>query len=220
MNQLTLNAIALSVFAMTLAILLGPLVHLSPTVTATTTLVMLGVLTVDGFKFQSLGLSLSLDAIAQRFPRYRQRIVHHEAGHFLVAHVLGLPISAYTLSVWDALRQGTPVGGVQIEIPESPNAQWWRQHIEAFCAVWVAGAIAEELQYGAPEGAEDDYRRLRQTLTQLNLSIPLYERQAQQRARQLLKDHWSDYEALVLAMNNQSTIADCKKCLKGSNALL
>ena len=29
------------------------------------------------------------------FPTYRKRMIHHEAGHFLVGHILGLPIKGY-----------------------------------------------------------------------------------------------------------------------------
>lgn len=31
----------------------------------------------------------------QIFPRYRKRMLQHEAGHFLIAHLLGFPISGY-----------------------------------------------------------------------------------------------------------------------------
>jgi hypothetical protein len=213
MNQLTLNAIALSVFAMTMSVLLGPLVHLSPALTATTTITVLGLVTLDGFALQSRYLTLLLDTIAQRWPAYRQRLARHEAGHFFVAHSLGLPITSYTLSVWDAQKQGVP-GGVQIKMPEIVDKQWWQQHIEALSTVWVAGAIAEKLQYGSTEGAEDDYRQLRQTLKQLNLPIAQYERQAEQRAKTLLKGSWEDYETLVIMMQSRATVVECMDSLK------
>lgn len=218
MNQLTLNAIALSVFAMTMGILLGPLIHLSPGVTASTTLVILGLVTFDSFKFQSRYLTLLLDSIAQRSPAYRQRIARHEAGHFFVAHTLGLTITDYTLSVWDALRQGVP-GGVQVAIPEGADEQWWQGNIQNLCTVWVAGAIAEELQYGSIEGAEDDYHLLRQTLRQLKLPIAQYEQQAQQRARTLLKQSWTVYENLVMLMQTRAPIVECIDSLKAPSPL-
>lgn len=218
MNQLTLNAIALSIFAMTMGILLGPLIHLSPTLTTSTTLIFLGLVTFDAFKFQSQYLTLLLDSIAQRSPAYRQRVTCHEAGHFFVAHALGLSIAGYTLSVWDARRQNTQAG-VQLEIPEAVDNQWWQQNIEALCTVWVAGAIAEELKYGSTEGAEDDYRRLRHTLRQLKLPIPQYEQRAQQRAKSLLKQSWSTYEKLVAMMQAQATVVECIDSLKALSPL-
>jgi hypothetical protein len=30
------------------------------------------------------------------FPAYRTRMIHHEAGHFLIGHLLGLPVAGYT----------------------------------------------------------------------------------------------------------------------------
>jgi hypothetical protein len=218
MNQLTLNAIALSVFAMTMGILLGPLIHLSPGVTASTTLVFLGLVTFDSFQFQSRYLTLLLDSVAQRSPSYRQRIACHEAGHFFVAHALGLTITDYTLSVWDALQQGVP-GGVQVAIPAAADEQWWQGNIQNLCAVWVAGAIAEELQYGSTEGAEDDYRHLRQTLRQLKLPIAPYEQRAQQQAKTLLKQSWHQYEMLVAMMQAQATVVECIDGLKAPSSL-
>jgi Peptidase family M41 len=218
MNQLSLNAIALSVFAMTMGILLGPLIHLSPTVTASTTLGFLGLVTFDAFKFQSRYVTLLLDSIAQRSPAYRQRVTRHEAGHFFVAHALGLTITDYTLSVWDALRRGV-AGGVQVAIPEGADEQWWQENIETLCTVWVAGAIAEELQYGSTEGAEDDYRHLRQTLRQLKLPIAPYEHRAQKQAKSLLKQSWHEYETLVAMMQAQATVVECIDGLKAPSSL-
>jgi hypothetical protein len=211
MNQLTLNAVALSVFGMTLAVLIGPFLHIPPSLSAGVIFVGLGAVTFDSFRFQSLGLTLLLDTLARLSPRYQQRVLHHEAGHFLVAHLLDLPIQSYTLSVWEAFRQGNvDQCGVLLHQPSNvAPPDWMKSNIEKLCTVWVAGGVAEDLKYGSIEGNEADLRQLRQSLSSLDLNPKLYTKQATRRARQLLQEHGQAYEALVSQMKMRQPITEC-----------
>jgi hypothetical protein len=211
MNQLTLNAIALSVFAMTLSILLGPFFNLSPFISTGLTFFILSAVTFDSFRFQSLGLTVVLDTLAQLSPGYRQRILHHEAGHFLVAHLLDLPIESYSLSVREALQQGVPgQGGVrlrQIELDQHPS--WLKENVAKLCAVWAAGGIAEALKHGSTQGNEDDMQQLRRTIKALGLNVALYERQAKIDAKQLIQQYWQSYESLVPLLEQRCSVSEC-----------
>ncbi len=211
MNPLTLNAIAISVFGMTLSVLLGPLLHISPSLSAGVVLVGLSAVTLDGFQFQSLGLTLLLDSLARLSPRYQQRVLHHEAGHFLIAHLLDLPIEAYSLSVWEAFRNGNAQqAGVLLKQPPNIVASGWlNANIDKLCTVWVAGGIAEDLKYGLTQGNEDDLQQLRQSLSSLGLNVRLHEEKAMRHARQLLRDNWQSYEALAAQMEKRQPIAEC-----------
>lgn len=211
MNQLTLNAIAISVFGMTLSVLLGPFLHISPSLSAGVILVGLSAVTLDGFQFQSLGLTLLLDTLARLSPHYQQRVLHHEAGHFLAAYLLDLPIEFYSLSVWEAFRNGSaqPAGVLLKQPPNIVSSGWLNANIDKLCTVWAAGGIAEDLKYGSIQGNEDDLRQLRQSLSSLGLNVRLHEEKAIRRARQLLQDHWQSYEALVIQMEKRQPIAEC-----------
>jgi hypothetical protein len=216
MNQLTLNAITLSVFGMTLSVLLGPLLHISPSLSAGVILVGLSAVTLDGLQFNSVGLTLLLDTLARLSPRYKKRVLHHEAGHFLAACLLDLPIQSYTLSVWDAFRQGNAQeGGIVLDQPSDIiTSGWLKSNIDRLCTVWVAGGIAEDLKHGSTEGNEDDLRKLRQSLSSLGLNIQLYEEQAKRHARQLLKENWQAYEALIVQMEMHQTSTECCRVIK------
>lgn len=211
MNQLTLNAIALSVFAMTLSVLLGPFFDLSPFVPTGLTFIVLSAVTFDSFRFQSLGLTVLIDTLAQLSPGYRRRVLHHEAGHFLVAHLLDLPIESYTLSVREALQQGTSgQGGVrlkQIELDQNPS--WLKDNVTKLCTVWAAGGIAEAVKHGTTQGNEDDMQQLRSTLKTLGLNVALYERQAKTDAKQLIQQHWQSYESLVPLLEQRRSVSEC-----------
>jgi hypothetical protein len=211
MNQLTLNAIALSIFAMTLSVLLGPFLNISPFLSTGLTFVVLSAVTFDSFRFQSLGLTVVLDTFAQLFPGYRQRILHHEAGHFLVARLLDLPIESYALSVREALQQGASGhGGVRLKPLEGdPDPIWIKNNATKLCAVWAAGGIAEGLKHRSVQGNEDDMQQLRRLIKALGLNVALYERQAKIDATQLIQQNWPSYEALVPLLEQRRSVADC-----------
>mgnify|MGYP001810181391 FL=1 len=52
------------------------------------------------------GEALVVDTLGRViYPSYRDRVTLHEAGHFLVAYLVGLLPRAYTLSAWDAFSK-------------------------------------------------------------------------------------------------------------------
>ena len=104
MPQTALNLIAIGVFLMTMTSLLGPIFHIPPVVPAALTFGILSLATADTLSWNSRGVSLLLDLFASG--EQRQRIINHEAGHFLTAYFLGIPITGYTLTAWEVLKQG------------------------------------------------------------------------------------------------------------------
>ncbi len=221
MNQSPLNAIALFVALLSGSILLGPLFHLAPEFPMAITAVVLGLVVVDTFGFKGRGMTLFLDGFARLSPQYRQRVVHHEAGHFLTAYLLGLPVKSYTLTAWDALRQGQGgQGGVCVETPENFSEAITLVQIEHYCTVWMAGGIAEALVFEAAEGGKDDLQQLRTTLKQLQMNVTLHERQAGLRARQMIRSNWDAYEALVQAMSSRKSVVECCQILEQHCAMV
>lgn len=221
MGELSLNLIAISVFLMTMSVLLGPLIHLSPAVPAIATAILLGLATLDTWNWQGKGATLLLDWIAQFSPEYRSRIARHEAGHFLVAHHLGIPVTGYTLSAWEAFRQGQAgQGGVQVDAQdleaELQHSKTPSPVMDRYCAVWMAGAAAENLVYGKIQGGVDDVQKVRSLLNHLKLSpseSQQKERWSALRAKTLLQEHWSAYEKLVAAMAQRASITECQQLL-------
>lgn len=234
MNQMALNLIAISVFTMTMTSLLGPLLHISPFVPAGVVAVVMSVATVDSLSLQGRGISVFLDAMTRLFggADYAQRIAQHEAGHFLIAALLQIPITGYTLNAWEALRQGQPgLGGVTFDVQaleqelqqmqRAERLQASRQLLDRYCTVWMAGIAAESLLYAAPEGGTDDRQKLRTLWGQLRLSeaeILQRERWAILQAKTLLQAHWSAYEALVTAMTERCSVEECYRIALSDSA--
>jgi hypothetical protein len=216
MSQTTLNLVAITIFGLVMSSLLGPLLHLSPFVPATIAFAVLGIGTLDTFSWRGQVGTLLVDWVASFSPEHRARVLHHEAGHFLVAHLLEIPVTGYSLNAWQALRQGqSGRGGVSFTTEpveaELEQGQLSAQLVERFCTVWMAGIAAEQITYGNAEGGGDD--RLKLNLLWSKLRSPtqatLKQRWATLQAKTLLQENWSAYEALVAAMADQASVEDC-----------
>nr|WP_290222102.1 ATP-dependent Zn protease [Trichocoleus desertorum] len=222
MSQITLNIVAISIFTVTMTTLLGPLIHLSPLVPALAVVVLMGLVSVDRLAWQGTGGILVVDWFARRSPAHRDRVIHHEAGHFLVAYLLNIPVTGYALSAWDALRQGQAgQGGVTFDCEEL-EAELQQgtlsvQLLERYSTVWMAGGVAETLVYGDAEGGADDLRKFRTIWTQLrrpNREGQEKERWAVLKARNLLQQHQEAYTALVEALKQEMNVAECCKIIE------
>lgn len=225
MSQITLNLIAITIFTLVMSSLLGPLVNLSPVVPAIAVFGLLGAATLDTLSWQGRGGTLLLDWLARFSPQHRERVICHEAGHFLVAYLLGIPITGYTLSAWEAFRQGQPgLGGVSFGSQEL-DAELERgvlsvQLVDRYCTVWMAGMAAEKLIYGNAEGGGDDRQKLRVLWTQLKRPLSeceTKERWAALQARSLLEVNQLAYEKLVTAMTQSEPVSKCYEVIEQAN---
>jgi hypothetical protein len=218
-SQTALNLVAITIFTLVMSSLLGPWLHVSPFVPAIAVFSLLGLATVDTLGWQGKGATLLVDWAARFSPDHRDRVLRHEAGHFLVAHLLNIPITGYTLSAWEAFRQGQAgQGGVSFG-SEELDAELERgvlseQLIDRYCTVWMAGIAAETLLYGTVEGGGDDRQKLRILWTQLRRSSEqglLKERWALLQAKTLIETHRSAYDALLETMASRSSPEECQQ---------
>jgi hypothetical protein len=209
-KQISLNIVALAVFLLTFSSLFGPLIQISPLIPS---LLIFGLLigtSLDNFFLQSRLAGLVLDTIARRDRNYVDRIIYHEAGHFLLAQIWGISVTSYSLSAWEAWQQGqVGQGGVAFDPPPS---QISGQLLDRYCMVWMAGVAAEQLIYNNSQGGTDDRQKLRGMLTlagcaasQLNQA----ENAALVQARYQLETHRSSFDALVIALQERRSVADC-----------
>ena len=221
MNKTTLNLVAISIFLMTITVLLGPLINLSPAVPAVATFMILGIATFDSWSFEGRGGTLFLDLIGGFSKEYRERILHHEAGHFLVAYALDVPVTGYTLSAWEAFKQkqkgfaGVTFDDVEL-FSQFEKGAITNQTLERYYAIWMAGIAAENLVYDNASGGVDDNSKLMGVLKSLGCSESLCnqkQRFSVLQAKTLLENNWSAYEALVDSMRERATVKECQAIL-------
>lgn len=222
MRQTSLNAIAIAIFAVTISTLLGPALNLPQAVPAIATFCLLGLAAFDTFQWQGQGSAILSDLLAGSSDDRRDRILRHEAGHFLVAYLLEIPVSGYALNAWEAFKQGqTAQGGVRFEDQElaaqMQKGAFSVQLLDRYCTVWMAGIAAENLVYGNAEGGAEDRNKIRLILSQLRRPASEFkqkENRALLQARNLIENHKPAYEALVEAMKKREPVAECYRAIQ------
>ncbi|ERN43087.1 hypothetical protein KR51_00001490 [Rubidibacter lacunae KORDI 51-2] len=221
MQQVALNLVAIGIFAVTLTTLTGPFLHISPLVPAGLTFGALTLLTTDRFAWEGQGALLLVDAFAS--DEQRDRVLHHEAGHFLAAYFLGIPIAGYALTAWEAFRQQQPAGagGVRFDTSALDYAEVASGKValavDRFSTVWMAGIAAEERTYGSATGGGDDRGQLKTMLRSLGFSLQARnqkERWAKLQAQALLERHADAYIALVEAMGARTSVEECYQVIQ------
>ncbi|TRU31052.1 MAG: ATP-dependent Zn protease [Microcystis aeruginosa Ma_MB_F_20061100_S20] len=222
MEQTALNLIAITVFSITLSVFVTPLLSISPFVPALATFSLLGLVTVDTLTFNNRGVTLLLDALSPS--KHRQRVIHHEAGHFLTAYILGIPIASYSLTAWEAFRQGQEgVGGVQFDLADLEqkvkNFTDFPAFLERISTVWMAGIAAETLVYGKAAGGESDQFYLQSALKLAGVPENNYaqkERWSLLQAKTLLEKQQTAYQALVIVMEKRASVEECCRVISES----
>ncbi|TVU20790.1 hypothetical protein EJB05_30386, partial [Eragrostis curvula] len=134
-------------------------------------LIVLGLLSlwsVD-FVYFSGGLrNMVLDTIGHSLSqKYHNRVIQHEAGHFLIAYLLGVLPKGYTITSLDTLiKQGSlnvqaGTAFVDYEFLEEINAgKLSATMLNKFSCIALAGVATEYLLYGIAEGGLADINKL------------------------------------------------------------
>ena len=167
------------------------------------------------------GLAFLVEDTAGRLlnPAYADRVAFHEAGHFLVAYLVGLLPRAYTLSSLDALRSE---GALSVQAgclfcdadfqAEVARGSVTAETLGVFTCVALGGVAAEYVQYGQAEGGLADIVQLDQLLSALGFT----ERKTSDQVRwgalnavQLLRQHARAHRALAGAMLEGADVVDC-----------
>ncbi|MEA5511899.1 hypothetical protein VB715_19175 [Crocosphaera sp. UHCC 0190] len=218
MEQTSLNLVAIAVFLMTLSALLSPVLHISPFIPAGTTLGILTLATLDSVSWGGRGLNIFLDFFASS--QQRQRVIHHEAGHFLAAYCLGIPITGYTLSAWEAFKQGQPgLGGVQFDLTllsDTKTIQKTPLILERTLTVLMAGIAAEMMIYDNVEGGEEDKKNLRYIMRIMGIPNSLYQQKeswALLQAKNLITRNQTAYDALIEMMEKRASLEACQSLI-------
>ena len=217
MNVTATDLLAIAIFTITMMSLVGTMAGLSPIVPAAIAISLLGAWGIDIGVWQG-----KLGAYAQvwlraRSPKYRERVSYHEAGHFLVAHVLGFKVVKYAIagivgrSLGEILADQAFTGiegGVEIAIADvSENLA--ANLLDRYSTVYMAGIAAEQLMCeGETEGGLDDMKSLRKAISHLPNPMT-QERWALLNARNLLSDRRSVLIALAEKMLSGASVDDC-----------
>jgi hypothetical protein len=177
--------------------------------------------TVDQVGLNGSGGALLLDALGRAMSdAYRQRVLRHESSHFLVAYLMGVLPLSYTLSTWQALRQGGKGSIAQAGCrfcdaafaEEVQAGAISASSLDAFACVALAGVAAEYEAFGAAEGGINDVRQLDALLNALAFTQKRADsciRSALLTVVYLLRRHTQAHDALAAAMARGASVASC-----------
>ncbi|GFY80304.1 hypothetical protein Acr_01g0001130 [Actinidia rufa] len=160
-------------------------------------------------------LQAAIGGFSTFFPDYQERIARHEAAHFLVAYLLGLPILGYSLDI----------GKEHVNLIDEKlekliySGQLDAKELDRLAVVAMAGLAAEGLQYDKVVGQSADLFTLQRLI---NRSKPQLSKEQQQNltrwavlfAGSLLKNNKVIHEALMSAMANKATVLECIEAIE------
>jgi hypothetical protein len=153
------------------------------------------------------------------FPEYKKKIIYHEAGHFLLAYLLGIPVRGCVTNAWDA-RKYPDIKGQAGTIFYDPkladellNQKITRSSLDRMSVVIMGGIAAEAIRFGKAEGGAVDEQSLVGFLTSIQppwniLRIQGQARWAAMQAILLIREHEKSYDALCLALEEGKSVGD------------
>ncbi|EFN53352.1 hypothetical protein CHLNCDRAFT_25833, partial [Chlorella variabilis] len=159
---------------------------------------------------------------------YGRRVALHEAGHFLVAYLLGLLPRGYTLSSLDLFlkkRQLNVQAGCQFcdsaFQAEVATGRLSSSSLDTYACVALAGVATEWLRFGRAEGGLEDVRQLDRLLQALRFTQAKADSQVRWAVLNvvtLLRRHERVHDALAAAMQRGGSVGECIGVIEGELA--
>ncbi|XP_075494049.1 uncharacterized protein LOC142531710 [Primulina tabacum] len=160
-------------------------------------------------------LQAAIGGFSSFFPDYQERITRHEAAHFLVAYLLGLPILGYSLDI----------GKEHVNLIDERlekliySGQLDAKELDRLAVIAMAGLAAEGLQYDKVVGQSADLFTLQRFI---NRSKPQLSKDQQQNltrwavlfSASLIKNNRVLHEALMSAMSKKATVLECIEAIE------
>ena len=155
------------------------------------------------------GLLGSLSAIYRLNPEYRRRQLCHEAGHFLVGYLVGIPVDTYS------------VGGAEVAVrfeeaglrSGGGRATSAADRLDVLACVSMAGIAGEVIGCGDAEGGADDLAQLRGIMVASALRAKEQQddrvRWATLMALTQLQRHGASFDALVESFERGDDVPTC-----------
>lgn len=212
------NGLRLSFFVgLTVATLSG-VFHLTDTIKAVVSMAFLVV--IDQLGTQGGVEAMLIDSAGRILsPTYARRVALHEAGHFLVAYLMGLVPRGYTLSSWEAFQN---TGNFNFQAGTLFCDEEFREAIasgslkasmlDTFACVALAGVATEWMRFGSAEGGLGDVQQLDTMLLALRFSQAKADdevRWAVLNTVELLRRHSTLQDELADAMMQKKSVPEC-----------
>eukprot|EP01018_Ginkgo_biloba_P039707 Gb_32643 [translate_table: standard] len=138
--------------------------------------------------------------------KYRDRVAQHEAGHFLIAYLLGVLPKGYTLSSLDAFKKE---GSLNVQVQSGKLSSGT---LNKYSCIALAGVATEYLLFGFSEGGLADIQQLDNLLKSLSFTQKKADSQVRWAVLNtvtLLRRHEQARSKLAEAMSFGKSIGEC-----------
>lgn len=165
-------------------------------------------------------LQIPINLFSGLFPDYRDRVLRHEAAHFLVGYLLGVPIVGYSL---DLGKEHTDFLEARLERKIVGAQRLSEAEVDALAVVAMAGIAAEAMTFEEVVGQNADLLSLQKAMNRA--AVPMapnaqqnVTRWAVWQAAVLLRGNAAAYDALREAMARGAPVADCIAAIEAAAA--
>lgn len=155
-------------------------------------------------------LQFIIGRFAQVFPDYRERVLRHEAAHFLAGYLMRVPVTGYSLDIGKA-HTDFAEAKLQQRLVERKLSD---EEINQLAVVAMAGATAEAMNYEEVQGQVADLTDLQRILQRSEQKLSNAQQQNLTRwavysAASMLTKYSKEYEALKQAMQQRGSVDKC-----------
>lgn len=188
---------------------------------------LLFVWSVDLIYLNGGARNLVLDTLGHSLiQKYHNRVIEHEAGHFLIAYLLGVLPKEYTITSLDTLKKkgslnvqaGTAF--VDFEFVEEINSgKLSAKMLNKFSCIALAGVATEYLLYGYAEGGLADVNKLDGLFKSLGFTQNKADSQVRWSVLNtilLLRRHEKARSKLAEAMSSGISVGSCIQVIEES----
>ncbi|BBN07864.1 hypothetical protein MPTK1_4g06870 [Marchantia polymorpha subsp. ruderalis] len=160
-------------------------------------------------------LQAGIDLFSGSFADSQERVLRHEAAHFLVAYLVGLPIVAYSL---DLGKEHVNLVDEKLQ-KRIYEGQLDSRELDRLAVVSMAGLAAEGLKFDKVMGQSADLFSLQRLINRTKPPLSNNDQQNLTRwavlyAGSLLKNNAKVYEALMEAMKRKAPVAECVEAIE------
>jgi len=162
-------------------------------------------------------LYFAIDKFSQVFPDYRERTLGHEAGHFLVAYLCGVPVTSYSL---DMGKEHTDLVEHKLQ-RKIMKGKLEPSEVDLLAVLAMAGVAAEGMAYEEVVGQNADLMALQRILNRSEEKINNNTQQSITRwatwqSALLIKENKAEYEALKACMKERGSVTECMAAIESS----
>ena len=160
-------------------------------------------------------LQFAIDFFSQVFPDYRERVLRHEAGHFLLGHLMGVPVANYSLIIG---KEHTDLAEAALQ-KRLITQTLGDTEVNRLSIIALGGATAEAMHFEDVMGQTQDLFDLQRIMNRSASKLGAQQQQNQTRwaayqAAALLQKYNKEYTSLMEVMQRGGTVDECIRAIE------